>query len=176
MSNTLDSDFDNQTTFRIGVEFEFVLPITKNKWSVILEPTFQYFKGESNSEGSPEGILIIQETEVEYKSIEVPLGVRHYFFLDNDSKFFINGAMIFDIPFGHVVSYRYPPGLEVVTRNTNYGGEPNFSLAFGVGYKYKNKYSIELRHQSTRDLLHKEPRQKAEYQTPFSLILGYTLF
>jgi hypothetical protein len=46
-SSTLASrnvDFDNQLTFRIGLEGEFALSFHKRKWSLFFEPTYQYYK------------------------------------------------------------------------------------------------------------------------------------
>ena len=36
-----DVDFGSQSTIRFGLETEFILPFNKNKWAVIVEPTYQ---------------------------------------------------------------------------------------------------------------------------------------
>ena len=46
VSNSRDTDFDNTLNFRLGIELEFILPYNKNKWAIIFEPTYQYFKSE----------------------------------------------------------------------------------------------------------------------------------
>jgi len=74
-----NSDFGNKIGFGLGLEAEYILPFNKNKWSIFAEPTYQTFKGEENVEISnvSGGML---ETKVDYKSIEVPVGIRNYFF------------------------------------------------------------------------------------------------
>src|SRR5699024_5886339 len=41
-----DINFDNEMAFRIGIEAEYILPFNKNKWSVAIEPTYQYYNSE----------------------------------------------------------------------------------------------------------------------------------
>ena len=149
-------DFGNESTFRFGVEAEFILPFNKNKWSFIIEPTYQSFKSEVD--------LGDQIVEADYKSVELPLGVRYYFFLNEDSKIFINGSFIFDISFNSVIDFESEtsPDFDI---------DPRTNLAIGLGYKYNDRYSIELRQQNRRDLFN----NFVDYRT-FSVILGYSLF
>ncbi|MPT35529.1 MAG: hypothetical protein E2604_10685, partial [Flavobacterium sp.] len=44
-------DFGNKMTFRIGAELEYILPLYGNKWSLILEPSFQSYKSEIVQDG-----------------------------------------------------------------------------------------------------------------------------
>lgn len=53
--------------------------------------------------------------------------------------------MVFDFDLNSMIDYtNSSEDLEIETRNT-------FSI--GIGYKYKNTYSLELRYYSTRNLL-----------------------
>lgn len=56
--------------------------------------------------------------------------------------------------------------LEILSGN-------NFAL--GVGYKYNNKFSSELRIQTSKNLLQGYNYWESNYNT-VSIILGYTLF
>ncbi len=89
LSRLIISNWSNEswtTVFRIkpglrfGVETEFILPFNKNKWSIIAEPTFQYYRSESTIE-SDDMPLIILVARANYRSTELPLELRHYFFL-----------------------------------------------------------------------------------------------
>ena len=82
VNNDRDVNFGNQTNFRFGIETELLFPFNKNKWSLIFEPTYHYYNGKKQ--------LNIQSVEVDYSYIEFPLGLRHYFYLNDDSKIFIN--------------------------------------------------------------------------------------
>lgn len=156
--NYRDTDFNPEISFRIGLETEFLLSFNKNKWAIILEPTFQYYKTRKESLG--------HELEVDYKSIELPLGIRHYLFLNEDSKLFINGLYVFDWNLNSIITVENGGDLEIRTKN---------SLAFGIGYNYKKYYSIELRYQTPRDVLNSYVTWHSNYNT-ISIILGYSIF
>jgi hypothetical protein len=94
--NSRDIDFENKIGFGFGLEAEFILPFNKNKWAIAIEPTYQSFKSKktTNVTNVSGGVLI---ASVDYSSIEVPVSLRHYFFLNNSSKIFINASYIFDL-------------------------------------------------------------------------------
>ena len=50
MSETFDLKFDSNTNVSLGIEAEFILPFNKNKWAIIFEPTYQYYKTEKTKE------------------------------------------------------------------------------------------------------------------------------
>jgi hypothetical protein len=107
---------------------------------------------------------------VDYKSIEIPVGFRHYLFLKNKSKLFINASYIFDLSSNSIIEFNREDGsninsLEIKTKN---------NLAFGFGYNYK-KYSLELRVQTPRNVLSNYIYWSSDYKT-LSLILGYNIF
>lgn len=157
-NSSRDVNFGSEIGFRLGIETEFVLPFNNNKWSVIVEPTFQYFKSEKETG--------LYDVEVDYKSVEIPIGIRYYFFLNDNSKIFINGSVVLDIVGDSKISYSGGTDLEI-SNSTN--------LGFGFGFKSYEKYSIELRYHTSRDLLGNYLSYESDYKTA-SLILGYTLF
>ena len=149
------TDYGSKIGLRVGMEFEFIMKFNKNKWAVIVEPTYQYFKAEDKKNTNQ------SNTNADYKSIEIPLGLRHYVFLNKKSKIFINGSFIYDLALNSKVR-----GLDVKSG-------PN--LGIGMGYNYNNTYSIEFRYQTKRNLLTEYAIWTSDYQTT-SLIFGYTLF
>jgi len=171
VSSSKAVDFGNEIGFGVGVEAEFILPFNKDKWSVFVEPTYQSFNS-TYSKPIRTGSLGVSSQEVNYTSIELPIGVRHYFFLNDLSKFFLNAAVIFDFNANSSINYSstYDSSLasqyslEIDSRN-NFG--------FGVGYKYKDKYSIEMRYQTSREILGSYSFYSSDYNT-ISVILGYS--
>jgi hypothetical protein len=158
--------FNRETAFRIGLEAEFILPFNKNKWAIFVEPTFQYYKTEKESVVYPGQSFEMKSTRtVDYKSIEIPFGVRHYFFINDKSKIFVNLAYIFDFNLKSEIKYDYQI-LEISSGN---------NMAFGIGYKYNDRFSAEFRAATNRNLLQNYNTFTSRYQT-MSLILGYTLF
>jgi len=157
-SNGREGDFGTQTGFIIGLEAEFIMPFNKNKWAIIIEPTYQYFKSEKES--YPSSYI------ADYKSIEFPIGLRYYFFLSKKSKIFINGSLVIDIPINSEIDVEPGTYYKIDTR-------PNF--AFGLGYNYGKRYSLEMRYATRRDILHNYLFWHSDYRS-FSFIFGYTIF
>lgn len=170
-ADTRNVDFENKLGFGFGLEAEFILPFNKNKWAILVEPTYQSFKSEttmpvSNVSG---GVL---NSKVNYTSIETPVSLRHYFFLNKNSKIFIDASFIFDISPNSSIEFTREDGsalnsLKIVTRN---------NLAMGIGYKQNDRFSLEIRYQTSREILSDYLYVwNSDYRT-LSVILGYSLF
>ena len=151
-------DFGTQTGFTFGIEAELRLNFNKNKWAVILEPTYRSYKSEKKS-AQAQAIL-------DYSSIEFPVGIRHYMFLSKNSKLFINASInLFDfklnssIDYGNLIDDYLP-------------SSSNF--AFGVGYKLYHKFSLEFRYYTKKNIVD-EYDLGLEYNAS-SIILGYSIF
>lgn len=169
-SNNLDTDFGSKLGLGIGVEAEFILPYNKNKWAISIEPTYQSFKSQKSYDAIYVSGGKLKPT-VNYSSIEVPLSLRHYFFLKNNSKIFINASYIFDIILNSSLEFKRAD-------NTNYedlkiASRGNFGL--GIGYKFKDKYSFEMRYQTSRNILGDYILWQSNYNT-LSIIFGYSIF
>ena len=170
VSNSRDTDFENKIGFGFGLEAEFILPFNKNKWAIAIEPTYQSFKFEktTNVTNVSGGVLIVN---VDYSSIEVPVSLRHYFFLNNSSKIFINASYLFGLSSKSSIEFNRNDGsnlnsLEIDLKN---------NLAMGIGYKQNDRYSLEVRYQTNREVLKNYYFWRSEYKT-LSIIFGYSLF
>jgi len=165
-----NTDFENKTGFEFGLEFEFILPYNKNKWGIAIEPTYRKFKSEKTKvENRVFGGILT--TNVDYNLMEIPVSIRHYFFLNKDSKIFVNASYIFNFSPRSSIIYTRDNGsilnlLEIKTSN---------NLAMGVGYKLKDKYSLELRYQTNKEILDGYLHWSSDFKT-FSVIFGYSLY
>ncbi len=170
-SGPFDFDFENESGFGFGIEVEFILPYNRGKWAILLEPTYQTYSSQASTQIMtlvfPEDI----SAQVDYTSIELPIGIRHYFFLNNDSKVFANLSFLYDFSSSSSIEFTRDDGSNFETLEINSGN----SLALGFGYKLKEKYSLEFRYFTPRDLIGKELTQSAKYNA-FSIILGYSIF
>jgi hypothetical protein len=160
--STMDIEFGTKLQFRLGVEAEVILPFNNNKWALIAEPTYQSFKTSKRTPNRnvSSGTLI---STVDYTSIELPLGVRHYFFLKNGSKIFINAAVVGDFSFNSTIKFGRN-SLDI---------KSGLNMAFGVGYKLKKRYSLEIRYLTDRELLGNYSYWTSSYKT-LSAIVGYS--
>ncbi|AUP81206.1 outer membrane beta-barrel protein [Flavivirga eckloniae] len=169
-SNFTDTDLGSKLNFGFGIEAEYILPFNKNKWSISIEPTYQSFKSEktTNANNISGGSLT---TKVAYSSIEIPLSLRHYFFLNDDSKIFANVSYVFDANLNSSVEFINTNNIVFSTLDI----QTRTNLAFGVGYKIYDTYSLEVRYQTRRELLGEYVFWNSNYQT-LSIIFGYSIF
>lgn len=171
ISNSQNVDFDHEFEFRFGIEAELILPFNKNKWALLIEPTYQYYKSEDYIQINSFNWGKLTAS-ANYQSIEIPIGIRHYFHLNDNSKIFANISYTPGITINSSIDFSRPNSskpqntLEIKTG-------PNIDL--GAGYKFKNKYSLELRYHTDRDILNDYSLWQSDYKT-VSVIFGYTLF
>lgn len=124
-------DYNPGTGFRLGADFEFSLPFHRKKWTLLLEPAFQSY----SSKGQ-----VDKNLTVKYTSLELAMGVRHYFFLSKKASIFINGAAVLDIPTEYLSSYH----------ESSYRMESiSICAAAGLGGTFK-RFSVEARYHTTR--------------------------
>lgn len=160
VSNLKDTDFGSKLGLRVGIEAEIILPFNNNKWGLIIEPTYQNFISKKETTDLT--------SEVNYASIEIPFGVRHYMFINQKSKLFINGLIIMDFNLNSKFDFKRQVESTLDIKSGS-------NLAFGFGYNYNEKYSIEFRYHSTRDLLTNYGPWSSKYNS-LSLIFGYSIF
>ena len=157
-------DFEDRLNFGIGIDTEIILPFNRNKWAISIEPTYQHFKSKTK-------VTFGYYWEVDYKSIELPLGLRHYFYLNNISKIFANVS--------YVVDFKINPSVDLkriennsTAHSLNTGIQQNW--AFGVGYKF-DRYSVEMRYNTNRNILENYINRSSNYNA-MSLVFGYSIF
>lgn len=165
---------DNKINFKFGVEAEYILPYNKNKWSIFINPAYQTYQ-DDKTYNVPSGFIINPETpnnaKVKYTSIQIPIGIRHYMFLNQSSKIFINVAYAFDA--GSKTNITYTDVTNKTTREYESGSGSNF--AFGLGYNFKNKFSFEARLNTKKELMRDYLTYSAKYSS-IDFVLGYTIF
>jgi hypothetical protein len=158
----------NLTSFRIGLESEFVLGFNNNKWAIIIEPTYQQFKSETSVVSNiTTGDKLF--ATINFNSLEVNLGVRHYIFLNKDFKLFAN------------ISGAYVNSLDSTVDVIRENGRPFFSaelensinVTLGVGCKYKERYILELRYLPSRNILNTQGAWGTDFSS-LSIVLGYS--
>ncbi|KIA90526.1 outer membrane beta-barrel protein [Kaistella jeonii] len=163
-------DVKSAVTAGIGLEAEFVFPFNKNKWAIIFEPTYQSYKAEQETDA---GFLIggRLKTKVDYKSLELPIGLRHYMFLDDHSILFVNVQAVFDLNLNSSIDFSRNDDSPF--NSLKLKSSPN--VAVGTGYNYNKKYAVEARYNFKRNITSESYLWESDYTT-FSLILSYNLF
>ena len=167
-SGFYDADFGKKSGFSFGVESEFVFPFNKNKWALLVEFDYQKFSGTSRyAVGHVSGGELL--ASIDYKYINIPLGVRHYFYLSEKSKIFANISYVASATLNSSMVLRKNDGSHFKTLWV----EADANMAYGLGYKFNNKYSIEARVYTNRSVFNDSINSL--YKNA-SIILGYTVF
>ena len=152
--------FESNQSFRLGLEAEWVFAYDNYKWALVFEPTFQsYHSGAASNNGT-----------INYSSIEFPLGVRYYYHLNDQTKFYLNGFYIPGVAINFNSTVKYTPDTNV---QKSFAVKSKGNLAFGGGVDYK-RFSMEARYYSNRNLSD-EPFIDPVYSR-VSVILGYKIF
>lgn len=162
-------DFGRSIDFRFGIEAEFLLPNDKNRWAAIIEPTYRYYSSEETIKtiNSDEDYLV----SINYTSVELPIGFRRYFLLNEKSKLFVNLSYVIEFGSGSLIEFKRADGAEPTPLETHSAG----NFAMGAGLKFMDKLSVELRAHSNREILGTYNNWSSQYQS-FQFILGYSLF
>ena len=170
-SGPLYTDLGRQTNFGVGGEFEYFLPFNKNRWAVIAEPNYRYFKNEVTQDLNYSYPATLKTT-VDYSTIELPIGLRYYMHLNSSSKFFINAQYVADLPLNAKIEiYRKDDSA----MNSTLEPQSDPAFAFGLGYKYRNKYGAEFRFFTKRGITNNYILYSSNYETT-SFILSYNIF
>ncbi len=157
LTSSRDLSFKNHMSFRFSFQPEFVLPFNNFKWSLFIEPTFLILNKEVSSD----------DALIDFKTIEFPFGVRHYFYLKNKTKIFLN------LSFNPGFSFMFNPQI-VFSDQSILDIKTGSGYGFGAGIEYK-RVSIEYRYTTKRDFLQGYVYWYSDYQVS-SIILGYRLF
>ncbi|GGD28738.1 porin family protein [Hyunsoonleella pacifica] len=163
-----EHNFEKNQNLGVGIEFEYILGFNSNKWALFIEPTYRFSSYEGRIIVNPFDLIIGQEIliNLDYSSIEIPLGLRHYFFFNEKSKLFLNAAVVFDVDLNS----------KAFINNTKAEVNSSPNLALGLGYKFKDKYSLELRYNTPRRLSFPNEIDVLLDHKTVSLILGYSIF
>ena len=150
------------------MELEYVFGFNGGKWSIFFEPRYQ------NTQFDDERLVFVgtsisgsESITIDYSSIELNIGLRHYFFLNDRSKLFANAAFVFDAAGTDTfIMYESSDSFE-------FGS--NFNIGLGAGYKFDDRYSVEFLYQSSRNHLEAFTGIDSKHGS-MSFILGYTIF
>ena len=166
-------DLKSKPQFRIGLEAEWVLGFNKNKWSLFIEPNYQKYE-DSGSKSYGEGLSqIVNLWQVSYQYIDIPLGIRHYLFLNQNAKIFINVAYQYSFVMGESGStFNYKSAFSSYERKAK--ASNSSGVLAGVGFSYK-ALSIEARYNFRREIFTNYGDWSSKYSS-YGILLGYKIF
>lgn len=160
-------DFGSSTTPVFGIEIEYIMPFNNNKWSILADTRFASFESEKIIE-SPIILgtqLPDQKVTLDYSSIDVALGFRHYFFLSDTSKIFANLSYAIEVSAKSDIDYERVGDINATNPVGTYG--------VGIGYTYKD-LRIEARYNGAKNHFGKDFGRGSSKYNSFMLTLGYS--
>lgn len=160
--------YDSKVIPTFGFEIEYFLPFKGNKLSLNLDPKYKSFSGIINTQTSNNGNR--EDVEVKYSSIEIPINLRYYKYLNSGGAVTFNLGVFFSNNLDSSIEFETSGGAEFDSLKEV---ETTFTPIFGIGYQI-NKYSLELKY-SNRNILYSSSIFTSEYSN-LDLTLGYTLF
>ncbi len=146
----------NSRGYSIGLIPELTLPFNKNKWSVYAGLLGRHLQGKTISQSD----LVV----FKYHTIEILVGLRHSFYLNDDSRIFINPIYSYGFNAQAIVDFASYNDLELST---------NQNIGIGAGYAFKN-YSLEIRYEHCRNITINY-RSLTSCHKSIGLFFGYTL-
>ncbi len=158
-----EASLSSKGSFRFGVEFEYVFTSGQNKYSAFIEPTFQNYKNEEIVNGF--------YYNVDYTTIDLPIGIRYSTFLNDDFNIFFNLAYIIGFDLDSKFETRQEVNFEIPKRKILLGNRTNPAVGLGLEYE---QHSLELRYQFSSNIL-----QNSGWDSKFKtigFIYGYRVF
>ncbi len=148
-------NFGNKAKVIVAFEAEINLSNKAKNWSILVEPSYQYYKNSYNTGAS--------SINIDYKSIDFSLGLRKYMILNSKSFLFVNAYYTYGFTIGSSFGYSNSSGLDI-TKTLN--------PSLGLGILYNKKYSMEARYQFARNLFNNYTYQSSNYST-IGVTVGY---
>lgn len=178
----LNLNFDNHISYLVGFESEFFVPYFRNNLSLFFSPNYQYSRVESDSFKLDFSEETFPGFESEYSLIELPVGVRYYKYINDNLDVYTN------IAFAHYVNLNsnfienldqnlpdFDNGFKFTEESLNENPSNVGSIIFGIGGKYKGRYSFALNYYLTNSTFHKES-YGFDIKNTVNLLLSYKLF
>ena len=162
--------------FKIGAELEYLLPFNKNTWSLFLNPSYQKFEAENTYTKidltSSNNSYLTHTATTSYSSIEIPIGVRRYFYVNANSKVFINAAYVVNASLGNS-KIVFKNAENTINANKEVEITSKANLALGAGFSYK-KLSTEIRLYTPREII--RPVLWSGKYNMLGVVIGYSVF
>ncbi len=172
---TNNIEMKNNLSYRVGVETELILPFNNDKWAIFFEPSYTQYKDELNYIFS----LSDAQLDINFGYVELGIGLRHYLFLNSDSKLSFNASLIYDIPVNSKITFYLDRPMDPTLIDENIEVLP--SLNIGAGYSF-NKFSLELNFGLSREIsgFHQVPSNyRLDWLSKYhniSFVIGYNIF
>jgi hypothetical protein len=159
-------NFGRKSSIIYGLEVEGIIPYFKKKFSFLFDASFQSHK--ISGTYLPPNTPFEREISGNYKAIDLGIGLRYRLLLKNKSLLYTNFIMYSTLKHTDKVSFSRGGSIDFHEQNIYYG-------SISLGYKFKNKYSVEVKTSTKRNINEFSERSKIKYLN-HAIVFGYTIF
>lgn len=161
------SNFGTKVGVGFGVELELILPFNNNKWALFLQPSYNLYSDEKVVKQDFASPTFEQKISFNYNYIQLPIGARHYFYLNENSKIGVDIGL--NLKFSKK-DEQFEYSETSVNNHTIYNSLRN--TTFGLNYNYK-KIAVEARYFTKTQILSSTHSSKYANYNNFSIGLKY---
>lgn len=169
--NQVTADFGSDSYPRFGLQFEVVLPARGNRWSIFVDPSFQKVNRQTKFVRKYPALDVAVQSNVQYVTMELPLGVRRYFYWNPERALFVNLSLSMRFNLDSKIEFTADQALgrpEDIEISATQG-----YFSAGLGVKLNRRLAVEGRFNSGFDILGDNPQWNAQFGPGGSLILGF---
>jgi len=155
--------FSAENSLGFSSEAEYLLPFNNYKWSFFAESNYYYYKSEYSDNvfnSLHDGYI------VDYKTIELPLGITYYLNINQTQRLFLRAAFVPNLILSH--------SFIAFHSEAHYNFAPASRILFGLGYNY-GKINAELRYYSSQNITQNAYKRGSDL-SQISFRVSYTLF
>lgn len=160
------SDFGSKFTKHFTMDIEYIFPFYNNKWGLLLSTAYQ-------SVYHAENFTKTKSILVDFESIDLAFGLKHYLYLNNSAKFYFEGCLnsIWNHSFNSKIGFKMN-----TTKDFTYlpiGDIYNTNFIIGTGFEYKRIFS-GLRYYTKQNILSRYGSWHSDFEK-ISISIGYKI-
>jgi len=159
-----NADFKQELTYHAGAGIEYILPIFKNKWSVIMESVYNQFNTSLHTDAG--------SRTIDYKALSFSMYAKYYLFLNDQCKISIKGGL------HSIYAYNFNSHY---TFQLSYGGKFDYTLkeqkpdiGIGIGIEYRRLFA-EFEYLKNHDIMSNNVTFSSKLNR-LSFSVGYKIF
>lgn len=134
IQNTIDAApkirFDKESSIGFGIGAEYIFPFNRYKWAFFAEANYLTYKTGNITVGNEKNPPMYSGYAIDYRSVELPVGINYYMNLDRNNRLFVKAAFVpYIIRSGSHIDF-----------SDSYREEFSASshTMFGIGYNYRS--------------------------------------
>jgi hypothetical protein len=170
--NQVRADFGSDLYPRFGLQFEVILPARGNRWSIFVDPSFQKVARQTKFVRKYPTLDVEVQSNAQYVTMELPLGVRRYFYWNPERALFVNLSLSMRFSLDSKIEFTANQALgrpEDIEISATQG-----YFSAGLGVKLNRRFAVEGRFYGGFDILGDNPQWNAQFGPGGSLILGFS--